>query len=461
MTLEQMDFCFIPDEAWVELKTYYYLSEDHNGIRLTCSETHEERTVGKGTAITLHPSSPRLRAERPAYIKLCKFVLDCASSLIAHGKLEVSELVKRLSDDDYLANVKSSDVENMLKCYVASKQLIASESGRANQKRTFLQLSQAGLEREKIRSFAGSMASELESLSARIRLIIAHNPTVGTYREDILRTVLEKHLPERYHVATGFIFGCDRQIDILIYDRIDYAPLFRESDLVVVPKSAVRAVIEVKTNLTTQAFRDSLSLISEITILDSGYPPIFKGIFAFESDAAEDTLCEIVKEHHAEESWDFEEEEEADADADADEDEDEDEDGPYPIGRPFDHLTCACINQKSFLYTTYRKNDATRFMPILVKTHSNTGLPNQVALFMEHLLCYLQFGGAKPGTFHSLQNMLGSDTRANTYCNLAQEDWGAYFEGADLEEKMQMEERITNIMHWLEGGTSTLPTLTE
>ena len=452
MTLEQMDICFIPDETWVELKTYYYLSEDRNNIRLTCSETHEDRTVSKGTAITLHPSSPRLRAERPAYIKLCRFVLDSASSLIAHGKLEVSDLVKRLTEDDYLANVKPCDVENVLKCYVASKQFIASESGRSNNKRTFLQLSQDGLEREKIRTFAGSMASELESLSARIRLIIAHAPTVGTYREDILKTVLEKHLPERYHVATGFIFGCDRQIDILIYDRIDYAPLFRESDLVVVPKSAVRAVIEVKTNLTTQAFRDSLSLISEITILDSGYPPMFKGIFAFESDAAEDTLCEIVKEHHAEESWDFEDEEDADAEA---------EDGPYPIGRPFDHLTCACINQKSFLYTTYRKNDSTRFIPILVKTHSNTGLHNQVALFMEQLLCYLQFGGAKPGTFHSLQNMLGSDTRAYIYCDLAREDWGAYFEGAEFEEKDQMEEKITNIMHWLEGGASTLPPLTE
>jgi len=448
MTWKQMDLCFIPDEKWVELKTYYYMSEDRNNILLTCSETCEERTVSKGTAIMLHPSTMRLRAERPKYITQCRFILDCASSLISHGKLEVSDLVKRLTDDDYLANVKSSEVENVLKCYVASKQLIAFESGRSNNKKTFLSLSRTGLEREKIRSFAGSIASELESLSARIRLIIAHAPTVGTYRENILKAVLEKHLPERYHVATGFIFGCDRQIDILIYDRIDYAPLFRESDLVVVPKSAVRAVIEVKTNLTTEAFRDSLSLISEISNLDSGYPPIFKGIFAFESDAVEDTLCEIVKEHHAQETWDLEEE----ADADAD-------DGPYPIGRPFDHLTSACINQKSFLYTTYRRNDAERFIPILVKTHSNTGLHNQVALFMEQLLCYLKFGGAKPGTFHSLQNMLGSDTRGQIYCDLAGENWGAYFEGAEYEEKVHMEEKIANIMHWLEDETFTLPPL--
>ncbi|MCQ9136844.1 DUF6602 domain-containing protein, partial [Streptomyces hilarionis] len=78
-------------------------------------------------------------------------------------------------------------------------------------------LSPAQRAREKQRKFSATIAGELASLSQRVRFIIDHGPTVGTYRENLLQSLLRKHLPERYHVATGFIFGLSRQIDILIY----------------------------------------------------------------------------------------------------------------------------------------------------------------------------------------------------------------------------------------------------
>lgn len=444
MTLESMDLCFIPNDGWLKLKTYYFREKTKSGISLFNQNDSQARTVSNDTEISLHPSSLRLREDNPKYVEFCRFILDSASSLISAGKLEVSDLVKQLAEDKQLVQVKPTQIELALKAYVASQWFVASESGKSESKKIFLGLGQSAREREKLRTFAGSMASELASLSARIRLLVSHAPTVGTYRENILKRVLEKHLPERYHVATGFIYGSDRQIDILIYDRLEYAPLFREADLVVVPPSAVRAVIEVKTNLTTTAFRSSLSLITELSSLDSGYPPIFKGVFAFESDADEDALCKIVKEHHAEEACDADEEGYADT-----------------IGRPFDHLTCACVNEKYFIHTRYRRSEGNRYIPALYKAKSHVGFHSQVALFMDELLAYLQFGGAKPGNFQYMYNMLGSDTRHNFYSDLAPENWGPYFfaEHGDCEDAERMDEKVNNVQQWLDGKIPSLPPL--
>ncbi|WP_367619543.1 MULTISPECIES: DUF6602 domain-containing protein [Paraburkholderia] len=79
-------------------------------------------------------------------------------------------------------------------------------------------------------------------MSERIGTLIGHGPTVGTYRENLLQTVLRKHLPTYYHVATGFINGSPPQVDILIYDQVDYVPTFREGVLV----SEVRSKVHIR-----------------------------------------------------------------------------------------------------------------------------------------------------------------------------------------------------------------------
>jgi len=78
-----------------------------------------------------------------------------------------------------------------------------------------------GRQQEQERKFAATLAAELSEMSTRINGVIPHAGEKGRYREDLLRTVLERNLPTRYHVATGFIYGCKRQLDILIYDQID------------------------------------------------------------------------------------------------------------------------------------------------------------------------------------------------------------------------------------------------
>lgn len=68
--------------------------------------------------------------------------------------------------------------------------------------------------------------------------------------------------PDKYRVLTGFIFDvvseiASPQIDILICDCHELAPLYRWEDLVVVQHAAARAAVEVKTAVdSAQRFQD-------------------------------------------------------------------------------------------------------------------------------------------------------------------------------------------------------------
>lgn len=130
-----------------------------------------------------------------------------------------------------------------------------------------------------------SIAEELRIKSNKISLLVSHGQTVGNYREVLLRDLIKKHLPEKFGIGTGFIQGLANQLDIIIFDAHNYAPLFREGDLIVVTQEAVRAIIEVKTTLTTTTLVESLEMFHKISL--PGYKstllPIFKGIFTFDS----------------------------------------------------------------------------------------------------------------------------------------------------------------------------------
>lgn len=174
-------------------------------------------------------------------------IIDLARTIVrSHNSVFVDRLLDELARDERLADVSREELEDTLRCCVASKTFEVVVDKKRKPQVPALRLTGAAAEAEKTRAFAGTFASELSHLSERIRLLVQHPTSVGTYRETLLQTLLRRNLPERYHVGTGFIYGCQRQVDILIYDRVDYAPLFREGDLVVVPPQAVRAAIEVK-----------------------------------------------------------------------------------------------------------------------------------------------------------------------------------------------------------------------
>ena len=110
----------------------------------------------------------------------------------------------------------------------------------------------------------------------------AHWPSVGESREFLLREFLREFLPERLAVSAGFILfedpdravdeGTDSvlrpspQLDIIVWDRLNYAPHFKAGEFVVVPPGAVELVILVKSTLGSTELRDDLARLVDVSV---------------------------------------------------------------------------------------------------------------------------------------------------------------------------------------------------
>ncbi len=112
-----------------------------------------------------------------------------------------------------------------------------------------------------------SFAKELDSKLGRINSLINNHPgEKGNYHEYILKNLISNYLPSRYSVKTGFIYVDDThvspQIDLMIIDE-SQSPCFlaQYNDFVVTYPEAVCCVIEVKTTLEIEEFKESTNLI--------------------------------------------------------------------------------------------------------------------------------------------------------------------------------------------------------
>lgn len=98
-----------------------------------------------------------------------------------------------------------------------------------------------------------SLATELNSLKNRVRNFIhrAHWQTDGEWKESVLRSILNRNMPETVRIGRGFIVTqnyASTQIDILIY-RHDTPVFFKDGDLVFIPPEGLLGVVEVKTSV--------------------------------------------------------------------------------------------------------------------------------------------------------------------------------------------------------------------
>jgi hypothetical protein len=94
----------------------------------------------------------------------------------------------------------------------------------------------------------------------KISLFTNHGPTIGTYREGILREYVKKFMPSSLKITSGFIStnknhenlieGQSRQVDILICDNDKYVPLLEVDGFSVIRPESLRGCIEVKSTLT-------------------------------------------------------------------------------------------------------------------------------------------------------------------------------------------------------------------
>ena len=104
---------------------------------------------------------------------------------------------------------------------------------------------------------AGKIAAD----GRKISLFTKHPGTLGTFREARLKQYLSEHVGGALTVSSGFITRNDPasdeiyemsspQIDGIIYDGGNAAPLIKTIDFAIVDPASVAAVIEVKSDLT-------------------------------------------------------------------------------------------------------------------------------------------------------------------------------------------------------------------
>lgn len=137
-------------------------------------------------------------------------------------------------------------------------------------------------------SFQKSITKELDVIKNRVRDLIgnAHWGEDGRFKEAVLKNIIKKFLPKNLSIGTGFISNnngnISKQLDIIIYDNT-YPLLFSEGDFIITTIHNVKAVIEVKSNITHTTLENVLQQF------DNSFPNInirnrniFLGIFSFE-----------------------------------------------------------------------------------------------------------------------------------------------------------------------------------
>jgi len=145
------------------------------------------------------------------------------------------------------------------------------------------------------KQFHISTGKELLAIKDRVRHLIPHWGEDGRYKEAVLKNVIQRFLPAKFEIATGFVVKqtahrgqhlSTKQIDLLVYDT-DFPILFKESDFVIVTPDAVRAIIEVKANLENQGLQKIIKKANQNgQFIYNGKTdlrfPFFNSIFSYE-----------------------------------------------------------------------------------------------------------------------------------------------------------------------------------
>ena len=154
--------------------------------------------------------------------------------------------------------------------------------------------------------FLGDRLSQrLKSEQGWFEKLVTHAPSVGTFYEDALRSIVGNILPSTVKVGTGFIFDSStrrhsKQIDILVYDDSRTAPLYSSGQFVVVSPEMVVAASEVKKSLELRDIRNIItSTVNSYFVNHPMDPPGCHRIYVFSYSSrvhTEKVMDTVVKE---------------------------------------------------------------------------------------------------------------------------------------------------------------------
>ena len=313
----------------------------------------------------------------------------------------------------------------------------------------YIQFSKLKSDSEKSKKYYGSLADEIAIKSNQISLLVSHGQTVGNYREHILRELLKKYVPSKLSVATGFIEGISRQIDILIYDSLNYSPTFKEGDLVVVRRGSVRAIIEVKSNLNTDKLNESLELFYDILRPGIYKPevPLFKGVFSFDSSySSANSIAKCIKDFYTKPYFVEELQENMVRD----------------VMYLYHEVTCVAVLGKYFLFSKYQHANGAEtdnIVPALFSVADERDIDIQSAMFIALLFDYLDVDYyAKQSTAKAFSKLYRSETASVEFqTKLTEDDWLPRTASNNEHDFKQssIKERLTMISDWFNGNIST------
>ena len=149
---------------------------------------------------------------------------------------------------------------------------------------------------------ASRMSDRLRAEQGWFEKLVTHQPSVGTFYEDSLRSILGELLPSKHKIGTGFIFDPDKrknskQLDILIYNDSNNAPLYKRGEFVVIQPSMAVSQSEVKKSLKLSDVR---KIISDTALSYYGNHPLSPprchhiNVFAFTASAKTDKIFDSV-----------------------------------------------------------------------------------------------------------------------------------------------------------------------
>ncbi|MCC0766592.1 DUF6602 domain-containing protein [Micrococcus luteus] len=119
-----------------------------------------------------------------------------------------------------------------------------------------------------------------------------HRGEEGRWCEALLAKYIKNLMPSRYEVCTGFIVNpaashVSRQLDIIVYDRQQFAPILSYGDGAVIDYRSVVAAISVKRTLYPKDVRAELSALAEVgRICGASAPmPIYTALVGFQGNS--------------------------------------------------------------------------------------------------------------------------------------------------------------------------------
>ena len=116
------------------------------------------------------------------------------------------------------------------------------------------------------RRVLSSAQNKLTAAIDQIRLSIPHSAEIGTLIEQQFRSQLEEILPEKIGVSHGFVVdssgGVSRQMDIILYDRLNTPRIFASDGAQMFPVEATYACGEIKTSLDSDKLKNSFEKCS-------------------------------------------------------------------------------------------------------------------------------------------------------------------------------------------------------